>query len=126
MTEVKYDPPQLPPPPDKEVIARAFNRMTEIETPQHRYVRQQWEVTMASVKVAMDAWRRIYPEWVSDHVSPVNEPMIKGIMGSLESAFLDLDRLAPEMTTEELDMAQKGVIDKSEQDRMFGDADDET
>lgn len=97
MTEFDYDKPQQRPEPDREIMARAHNLMMASETPQQRYVRQQWECAMGASRVALDAWRRIWPVEASDSLSEGGCEKAKTAEGALEVAYVSLDKLSDEM-----------------------------
>lgn len=97
MTNFDFDPPQGRPEPDRELLARAHNYLISTETPMQRYVRQQWEVAMASSRVALDAWRRIYPIEAADALSEGGRTLASEVDNALSRAYLALDTLADEL-----------------------------
>lgn len=98
MTDFGYDAPQdKRPEPDREIMARAHNYLIATETPQQRYVRQQWECAMAATKVALDAWRRIWPIEAADSLSENGQVHARAASNELEEAYFSLDSLAEEM-----------------------------
>jgi hypothetical protein len=117
-----YDPPQQPPEPDREVLAIARNRMLADESPTERYVRQQWEVTFSAVKVAMDAWRHAYPEFIMELLPPDEQPLPQQVMGDLEALYQTLDAMTASLNTEEVHLAECGNLNREEQERIYDQA----
>lgn len=120
--EFSYDPPQQTPQPDREVLMIARNRMLADESPKERYVRQQWEVAFSATKVAMDAWRQAYPEFVMDLVPADVTPLPGQIMELLEGLYQSLDALSAALNTEEVCLAEGGSLTREEQERIYDQA----
>lgn len=97
MTEFRWDIPQNRPEPDKELMARAHNLMLATETPQQRYVRQQWECAMAASRVALDAWRRVWPLEAADSLTEDGQDRARDVESALAAAYFRLDSLSEEL-----------------------------
>ena len=89
-----WDKTQSRPEPDKELMNRAHNLMLKTETPMQRYVRQQWECAMGATSVALDAWRRVWPQEASDSLHPEEWREAQEAELHLGIAYLALDRLS--------------------------------
>lgn len=50
------------PRPDTEAVAIAMTHVRADESQIMRYVRQQWEAAVGANHVALDAWRRVWPQ----------------------------------------------------------------
>lgn len=94
MTRFAEDPPTERPQPDKESLALAHNHMIHNETPIQRYIRQQWDVTFGAMRVAMDAWRRIYPAETSYEFSEYQQRVVEAIARDIEQTIVNLDSLS--------------------------------
>lgn len=109
MTDFDFDAPIQRPEPDREVVARAFNDRLSTEAPIEKYVRQQWETAVAATRVAMDAWRDVWPKEVADLTADEElRAIAQEVAQELEQAFHGLDKLSELMLGTTLYEAQLG------------------
>lgn len=97
------------PEPDREAAVLAHRHMLKMESPQQRYVRQQYEVTIGALKVAMDAWRRIWPEAVAAHCPQEMEPA-HATADYIEKAYNNLDLMGDAFQGETMRLVQCGHL----------------
>jgi hypothetical protein len=116
-----YDEPTQWPAPNEEIARRAHALMLAGESKIEKYVRQQWEVSMAAVRVAMDALRKLYPQEMPS-LRNMGEPAddagyeIEFALNHIEQAFGHLDAASKPMLGELMHRATLGLASKEEVD----------
>jgi hypothetical protein len=107
-----YDQLAQRPEPDRSIARRAYALMLTNESEMDAYLRQQWEVAMGAVRVAMDALRRLYPQEMT------NLRLMSGgdaghdieyALNHIEQAFGHLDAVGKPMLGELMHRATLGI-----------------
>ena len=118
MSEYQHDPPlSRRPEPAREIMVRAHRHMLQTETPQECWLRQGWETTISAVRVALDAWRELWPvdgaqmeRDVAAHAAVIST--------ELENLYHRLDGLSRNMLGDVMQDAQMGHLTTLDLDRM--------
>lgn len=97
MVEAVSDPIVQRPQTDEQILARAHNHLLKNEDPMEAYVRQQWEATIGACRVALDAWRRVWPAEAADSLPETEQRKAKEIENRLSEAVHLLNGLSEEM-----------------------------
>ena len=101
--DAPHDPEVQRPVPDREAVALAMTDMRDGENQIRTYIRQQWEAALGANKVALDAWRRVWPGETRFHFPVAMHDTVREIDEHLAQASFLLDSLAPELLGETLD-----------------------
>jgi hypothetical protein len=109
VTQFEYDPVVQRPEPDRDILARAHGYMLRTQTPMQAYLRQQWEAAISAVRVALDAWRKIWPIEGAEFEAEERLLMTRAL-DNIEDAYSVLDRLSGKMLGWPMDMAQLGHL----------------
>jgi hypothetical protein len=116
-----YDEPAHRPEPNEEIARRAHALMLAGESVMEKYLRQQWEVATAAVRVAMDALRKLYPEEMPS-LRGMGDPgddaahEVEFALNHIEQAFVHLDGASEPMLGELMHRATLGLASKEEVD----------
>lgn len=105
--------------PDRSLRVRAQRDMIQGESEIHRYVRQQWETTLAGVKVALDAWRKIWP-FEHSEFPPADAVDLGDIEHTLAGLWRRLDHFSEEMVGQAVDGVEHfAITTRQELDRFL-------
>lgn len=108
--EFEYDPIVQRPEPEREVLVRAHAYMRRTETPMEQYLRQQWQAAMSATRVALDAWRSVWPIEVEGNLDDDEQKTAGYIMAALEQSYQRLDSLSRRMLGDVMYSAQLGQM----------------
>jgi hypothetical protein len=109
VTEFQHDPVTGRPKPDREILVRAHAHMLRTQPPMQAYLRQQWEVTMSALRVALDAWRKVWPI-EGMQFEPADRLLVTRALTNVEGAYNLLDHLSERMLGVVMDAAQRGEL----------------
>jgi hypothetical protein len=109
MTQFEYDPVVQRPEPDRDILARAHVYMIRTQTPMQAYLRQQWETAISAIRVALDAWRRVWPIEGMEFESG-DRVLATRALTNIEGAYNLLDHLSRTMLGDAMDAAQRGEM----------------
>jgi hypothetical protein len=106
-----HDPQVQRPIPDQEAVALGMTDLFAGESQLHRYIRQQWEAATGANKVALDAWRRVWPGETRYGLRADDQETAAKIEKHLAMADYLLDTLTSDMVGDVLDDVLQGVSD---------------
>jgi hypothetical protein len=109
MTQFEHDPVRSRPQPDREILVRAHAHMLRTQTPMQAYLRQQWEAAISAIRVALDAWRTLWPVEGMEFEPDERALMIR-VAVNIEAAYNLLDHLSGTMLGVVMDSAQRGEL----------------
>jgi hypothetical protein len=109
MTQFEHDPVRSRPQPDREILVRAHAHMLRTQTPMQAYLRQQWEAAISAIRVALDAWRTLWPVEGMEFEPDERALMIRAAV-NIEAAYNLLDSLSGTMLGVVMDAAGRGEL----------------
>jgi hypothetical protein len=119
--DAPYDEPVTRPKPERQALALALIDLRESESPLDRYVRQQWETTAAAALVALDAWRKIWPNETRYSLPKGEWETVRKIERLLADANHLLSVLSPTMLGPAADAVAQGDMSVEDLGRYLDD-----